>query len=282
MTQSADPRPETLRWNPVLRRNNVRISGVPDGPTLVFAHGFGCDQTLWRFVAPHFEESCRVVLFDHVGAGGSDLSAYQSRKYATLDGYARDINEIADALELRDAVFIGHSVAAMFGVLAQIARPDQFDRLVLVGPSPRYIDEGSAGYRGGFSEGEVEELLDALASNYLGWSAATAPAFVGRPDRPELGEELVSSFCRTDPAIAEEFARATFLSDNREDLASVTARCLVLQVADDFVAPLEVGQFVADRLPHSELVILDTVGHLPHLTVPDEVVGAIRNFLDRT
>ena len=260
-----------------MRRNRVRVSGIEHGPTVVFAHGFGCDQELWRLVAPDFERDHRVVLFDHVGAGGSDLTAYSSQKYATLDGYAHDVVEIGEHLGITGGVFIGHSVAAIIGVLAHRLRPQMFDRLVLVSPSPRYIDE--PGYVGGFSESDIVGLLESLASNYLGWSRAMAPAIMGHDDRPELGEELAASFCRTDPAIAAEFARATFLADNRDDLDHVTARCLVLQCADDFIAPMEVGRFVHDRLADSRLVVLDTSGHCPHVSVPADVVAAIRAFI---
>lgn len=261
----------------VVRRNRVRVSGAQHGPTMMFAHGFGCDQAMWRHVAPAFEPDHRVVLFDHVGAGGSDLTAYTSERYATLDGYAADVVEIGRHLGVAGGIFVGHSVAAMIGVLAHRAEPTMFDRLVLVSPSPRYVDDD--GYVGGFSQADITDLLDALASNYLGWSRAMAPAIVGPAHGAVLGEELTASFCRTDPAIAEEFARATFLSDNRDDLAHVTAECLVLQCADDFVAPVEVGRYVHEQLADSRLVILDTSGHCPHLSVPDRVTAAIREFL---
>jgi sigma-B regulation protein RsbQ len=260
-----------------LSRNNVRISGRPDGPTMIFAHGFGCDQNMWRFVAPEFADEYRIVLFDHLGAGGSDLSAYSTRRHSTLQGYADDVVEILTEIDARDTVLVGHSVGAMIGVLASIAAPDRFDRLVLVGPSPRYLDDED--YRGGFSEVDIDELLDSLDSNYLGWSSAMAPVIMGNPDRPELGTELTNSFCRTDPAIARQFARVTFLSDNRRDLAGVPVPCLVLQCTDDVIAPNEVGQYVHQHLPKSELVVLRETGHCPNLSAPDETVAAIRAFL---
>lgn len=261
----------------VVRRNRVRVSGDEQGPSIVFAHGFGCAQEMWRHVAPEFERDHRVVLFDHVGAGGSDLAAYSSEKYSTLDGYARDVVEIGEVLGITGGIFVGHSVAAMIGVLAHRLRPQMFDRLVLVSPSPRYIDDHD--YVGGFSESDIRGLLDSLASNYLGWSHATAPAIVGNGNSPELGDELTASFCRTDPAIAEEFARTTFLSDNRDDLDHVVASCLVIQCADDFIAPVQVGRFVHDRLADSRLVVLETSGHCPHMSVPDDVITAMRAFL---
>ena len=261
----------------MLRRNNVTVTGVAGGPPMVFAHGFGCDQGMWRHVAPAFAPTHRVVLFDHVGAGGSDLSAYDPVRYARLEGYAEDVVDLLEALELPPAVFVGHSVSAMIGALAAAERPELFDRLVLVGPSPRYLDD--EGYRGGFSAQEIDELLETMDDNYLGWSAHIAPVIMGVPDRPELGEELTSSFCRTDPAIARRFARTTFLSDNRDDLPRVRTPALVVQCRDDAIAPLEVGRYVADRLPNSELVVLDATGHCPNLSAPRELIAAMTSYL---
>jgi sigma-B regulation protein RsbQ len=260
----------------VLERHNVNISGRGHR-AMVFAHGFGCDQNMWRFVAPHFEDRFRVVLFDHVGAGGSDHLAYDPDKYASLDGYADDVVEIARALDISDGVFVGHSVSAMVGVLAAKRAPELFRDLVLVGPSPRYIDDGD--YVGGFSEAQIHELLDFLDNNYMGWSQAMAPTIMGNPDRPELGEELTNSFCRTDPEIARRFARATFLSDNRSDLQGVTTRALVLQCSEDVIAPREVGEYVHRMLPNSQLVIMAATGHCPNLSAPDETVKAIQAFV---
>jgi sigma-B regulation protein RsbQ len=263
----------------VLTRNAVTLAGRPDGRPLVFAHGFGCDQGMWRFVAPAFGEDHRLVLFDHVGAGGSDLSAYSPARHGRLEGYAADLLEILDHLDLPPAVLVGHSVSAMIGVLAAVQRPERFDRLVLVCPSPRYVDDD--GYRGGFSQAEVDELLDTMDGNYLGWSAHIAPVIMGVPDRPELGEELTSSFCRTDPAIARRFARTTFLSDNRSDLDAVRTPSLVLQCKEDVIAPREVGEYVHRHLRDSELVTLDATGHCPNLSAPDQVVTAMRRYLRR-
>jgi sigma-B regulation protein RsbQ len=261
----------------VTARNNVALSGPPGAQPMLFAHGFGCDQNMWRHVAPEFADEYRIVLFDHVGAGKSDLSAYDRRKYATLQGYADDILEICRELELRDVVFVGHSVSAMMGVLAAAQEPDRFAKLILVGPSPRYLDDGD--YVGGFTREDIDGLLEQLDSNYLGWAQALAPAIMGTPDRPELGEELTDSFCRTDPEIAKHFARVTFLSDNRADLGRVTLPTLVLQCSDDVIAPTAVGEYVHDRLPNSELVLLSATGHCPNLSAPDETVAAIRAFL---
>ena len=198
-------------------RHNVVEHGLPSGRAMVFAHGFGCDQNMWRYVWPAFAEEYRIVLFDYVGMGGSDVSAYDPVRYASLDGYAADVLELCRELGVTDGVFVGHSVSAMIGVLAALEDPDVFGKLVLIGPSPRYIDDD--GYVGGFTREDIDGLLESLASNYLGWSSAMAPVIMGNPDAPELGEELTNSFCRVDPAVAEQFARATFLSDNRADLA---------------------------------------------------------------
>lgn len=260
----------------VVARNDVRVSGVPDGPPMVFAHGFGCDQGMWRHVAPAFEATHRVVLFDHVGSGSSDLSAYGER-HDRLEGFASDLVEILEALSLPPVVFVGHSVAAMIGVLAAAGRPELFDRLVLVAPSPRYVDD--EGYRGGFAREEIDELLGTMDGNYLGWSAAVAPMVMGVPERPELGEELRSSFCRTDPDLARRFARTTFLSDNRADLARVRTPALVVQSRVDAIAPPEVGRYVHDHLSDSELVVLDTTGHCPNLSAPDLLLDAVRTYL---
>ena len=260
-----------------LTRNNVNLSGSEDGQPMIFAHGFGCDQNMWRFVVPAFEDRYRVVLFDHVGAGRSDLSAWNPRKYGTLDGYASDVLEICRELDLRDAVFVGHSVSAMIGALAAIREPQRFESLVFVGPSPRYIDD--EGYVGGFTREDIEGLLESLDSNYLGWSSAMAPVIMGNPDRPELGEELTNSFCRTSPEIAKHFARVTFLSDNRADLPRIQARTLILQCSEDAIAPQLVGEYVHRQIPGSELVLMKATGHCPNLSAPQETIAAIQSFL---
>lgn len=260
-----------------LSRSNVRVVGNPDAPPMVLAHGFGCDQGMWRYVVPQLEATHRIVLFDHVGAGGSDTSSFDPVHHGRLEGYAADVVDILDALDLGPVTFVGHSVSAMIGVLAARARPDLVDTLVLVSPSPRYIDDD--GYLGGFSQEEIDELLETMDDNYLGWSAHIAPVIMGRPDRPELGEELTASFCRMDPSIARHFARTTFLSDNRADLEGVTTPALVVQCRQDAIAPLEVGTYVHERLENSRLVVLDTVGHCPNLSAPDQLVAAIATFL---
>jgi sigma-B regulation protein RsbQ len=260
----------------VLRRNNVNVTGSGKR-AIMFAHGFGCDQAMWAPVAKNFERDFRVVLFDYVGHGQSDLSAYSVERYSSLSGYADDVVEIGHTLGLENAVFVGHSVSAMIGALATLKAPDMFSDLVMVGPSPRYIND--EGYHGGFSREQIDELLEFLADNHLGWSAAMAPAIMGNPDRPELSGRLENSFCNTDPEIARDFARVTFLSDNRADLERIAARTLVLQCSNDIIAPVEVGEFMHASLPNSDYRLLQATGHCPNLSAPEEVTTAIREFV---
>jgi len=260
----------------VLKRNNVTVQGKGATPIL-FAHGFGCDQNMWRLVAPAFLDDYKIILFDHVGAGNSELSAYSPDKYSTLEGYAADILEIVYALELKDIVFVGHSVAAMMGILVARQAPDLFSKLVLVGPSPCYINDGD--YIGGFEKDQIEELLESLETNHLGWSMTMAPVIMGNADRKALGEELANSFCRTDPAIARQFARTTFLSDTRDIIASVEIPTLILQCSQDVIAPQSVGEYLHERIPQSQLAIMKATGHCPNLSAPEETIAAIRAFL---
>ncbi len=259
-----------------LQRNNVRVLGT--GPrTMILAHGFGCDQNMWRHVIPAFEDDFRLVLFDYVGHGKADASAFDRSRYGTLEGYADDVLSICKALSIQDAVFVGHSVSAMIGVIAYLKEPDRFSNLVMVGPSPRYVNEGD--YLGGFTRKDIDGLLDVLDSNFLGWSSTMAPVIIGNPDRPELGEELTNSFCRTDPEIAKHFARITFLSDNREDLPRVKIPTLILQCSHDVIAPEAVGRYVEQQIPGSTFVQLAASGHCPHLSDPEEAVAAMKAFL---
>jgi sigma-B regulation protein RsbQ len=261
----------------VRTRNNVVVSGDPAARPIVFAHGFGCDQNMWRFVAPAFEADFRVVVFDYVGAGGSDLSAYDEVRYSTLEGYAQDVVEVCEALDLADAVFVGHSVSSMIGAVAARLAPDRIGALVMVGPSPRYLND--EGYVGGFEQEDIDGLLVSLDSNYLGWSSQMAPVIMGNPDRPELGAELTESFCRTDPDVQRRFARVTFLSDNRQDLERIEVPTLVLQCTDDVIAPDGVGQYVHERIAGSRFVHLAATGHCPNLSAPEETTAVIAGFV---
>jgi sigma-B regulation protein RsbQ len=260
----------------VLKRNNVKIFG--DKQPILFSHGFGCDQNMWRHVYPAFEKDHQIVLFDHVGAGKSDLSAYSKKKYSTLQGYAEDILEIIHELKLKDVIFVGHSVSAMIGALAAIKEPGVFSKLVMVGPSPCYINDGD--YVGGFSRKDIEGLLESLDDNYLGWSAAMAPVIMGTPNHPEFGEELTNSFCRTNPEIAKHFAHTTFLTDNRKDLPLLSTPALILQCSDDVIAPVSVGKYVTDNIQKGTFFQMEAKGHCPNLSAPQETIMAMKKFLD--
>jgi sigma-B regulation protein RsbQ len=259
-------------------RHNVHVHGSPTARPMLFVHGFGCDQSMWRLVWPAFADDHRVILFDHVGHGRSDHSTFTPDRYDSLHAYAADVLEVCRELDLHDVVFVGHSVSAMIGALAAATEPERFGALVMVGPSPRYVDDGD--YVGGFSRADVDGLLDSLESNYLGWSSQMAPAIMANGERPELGEELTELFCSTDPEIARHFARVTFLSDNREDLARIPVPTLVLQCADDIIAPAGVGAYVHAHVPGSRLVHLAATGHCPNLSAPEETTAAIRSFLE--
>jgi sigma-B regulation protein RsbQ len=261
----------------VRKRNNVKVFGRGSQP-MVFAHGFGCDQNMWRFVAPAFEDDYRIVLFDYVGSGGSDLGAYDPERYSSLDGYADDVLDVIRALDLRDVIFVGHSVSAMIGVLAANREPDRFDRLILVGPSPRYLND-APDYVGGFERGDIEGLLETMDRNFIGWANFLAPAIMKNPERPELGAELTESFCSTDPKIARRFAEATFFADNRADLRNVAVPSLIMQCSDDIIAPREVGEFLHRELPASTLRVLEATGHCPHMSAPEETIRVIREYL---
>ncbi len=263
--------------NDVLRRHAVQVTGDPDGQPMLFAHGFGCDQTLWRFVAPAFESDHRVITFDYVGAGRSDRSAYDPERYSTLNGYAEDILEICRALDLHDVILVGHSVSAVMAVLASIAEPERFSDLVLVAPSPRYLDD-LPGYRGGFAEADIDGLLDMMDRNALGWAEFLAPIVMGNPDRPELTTGLQETFCSIDPVMARQFARITFKADNRQDLAKVTTPTLILQCTQDAVAPVEVGAYMHEQLAGSALRMIDAIGHCPHVSHPIQTIEAIRAY----
>jgi sigma-B regulation protein RsbQ len=257
-------------------RHNLHVIGHGE-IDMIFAHGYGCDQNMWRLITPAFEDRYRIILYDLVGSGRSDLSAYDLKKYGSLDGHARDVLAIAAEVARGPVVFVGHSVSAMIGVLASIADPSRFLAQVMIGPSPCYINDGD--YQGGFERSDIESLLDTLDSNYLGWASAMAPKIMGAPDQPELGEELTNSFCRTDPVIARHFARVTFSGDNRADLPKVTTRSLVVQSSDDLIAPHFVGEYTARTLPNATLRVVDNIGHCPHLSAPGAIIESMREFL---
>jgi sigma-B regulation protein RsbQ len=261
----------------ILARNNVTVLGNGTQP-MMFAHGFGCDQNMWRFVAPAFEDDYRVILFDYVGSGKSDLGAYSTNRYSELEGYAEDVLDICHALDLQNIIFVGHSVSSVIGILASIREPERFDRLILIGPSPCYINDLPE-YLGGFERADIEGLLDMMEKNYIGWANFLAPVIMKNPERPGLIQELEESFCSTDPTIARTFAQATFFSDNRIDLPKVTVPSLIIQCSDDAIAPMEVGNYTHKHLPESTMRVLEATGHCPHMSHPEETIRAMKDYL---
>ena len=260
----------------LITRNNITIHGNGH-KAMLLVHGYGCDQNMWRFITPQFKKDYKIILIDLVGSGKSDENAYDYDKYSSLDGYADDIVEICDALDLKNLTFVGHSVSAMIGVLANLKRPAIFEKLIMIGPSPRYINDTD--YYGGFSQDDIDELIETLESNYLGWSSAMAPVIMGNADKPELAEELEQSFCQNNPDIAKHFARVTFLGDNRSDLGKLTTETLILQCNSDVIASMEVGKYVHKYVSNSEFVLLDAIGHCPHLSAPKQTIEAMKNYL---
>ncbi|MDQ6815152.1 MAG: alpha/beta hydrolase [Bacteroidota bacterium] len=260
----------------VLARNNVNLFG--EGQPMLFAHGFGCDQNMWRFVTPAFKDHYKIVLFDYVGSGKSDIKAYNKEKYNDLNGYVNDVLDVIDALNLRNIIFVGHSVSCMIGLLAAVKRPTRFDKMIFVGPSARYINDAPA-YTGGFEQKDIYELLETMEKNYIGWANFLAPAIMKNSDKPALGEELTNSFCSTDPIVARQFAEVTFLSDNRPDLSKLTIPSLILQCSDDLIAPLEVGDYLNKNIKGSTLKIMKATGHCPHMSAPAETINLITSYL---
>jgi sigma-B regulation protein RsbQ len=264
--------------NSIISRNNIRISGNGTQPVL-FAHGFGCDQNMWRYITPAFEDNYKVVLFDYVGSGKSDIGSYNAERYSSLQGYAQDVLDVCEALHLKNTIFVGHSVSSMIGLLAALEEPGYFSNLIMVGPSPCYINDN--GYVGGFERKDIEGLLETMEKNYIGWSNFIAPNIMGNKERPELGEELTASFCSTDPVIARQFAEATFFSDNRNDLGKIKIPSLIMQCSEDIIAPAEVGEYLSKQLPFSTFVQMNATGHCPHMSEPEETINLIKAYLNK-
>jgi sigma-B regulation protein RsbQ len=262
----------------IILRNNVKVLGNEQGQPMMFAHGFGCDQNMWRHVYPAFETKYKIVLFDYVGSGKSDLSAYNPERYADLNGYAEDILDIIHELDLEDVILVGHSVSSMIGLLAAVKEPGSFGKIIFVGPSARYIND--EGYVGGFERKDIEGLLDTMDKNYIGWANFLGPAIMKNPERPELGQELTDSFCSTDPVIARKFAEVTFFSDNRKDLNKLKVPSLIMQCSDDLIAPLEVGDYLHREIPGSTLAVMKATGHCPHVSAPEETIAIISEYLN--
>jgi sigma-B regulation protein RsbQ len=264
----------------ILARNNVKVGGNGTQPML-FAHGFGCDQNMWRFITPAFADDYRIILFDYVGSGKSDLQAYSPERYGHLDGYAQDVLDVCAELDLKDAIFVGHSVSGVVGMLSAIREPERFKCLILVGPSPRYINDPPA-YVGGFDRSDIVGLLEVMEKNYIGWANFLAPVVMKNAERPELARELEESFCSTDPQIARRFAEATFFSDNRDDLSKVPVPSLIMQCSEDALAPLEVGEYLDRHLPQSTLRVMRATGHCPQMSHPEETIQVIKEYLAAT
>jgi sigma-B regulation protein RsbQ len=260
----------------ISKRNNVRCSGQGE-KVLVFAHGFGCDQYVWDDIAPAFETKYRVVLFDYVGSGRSDKSAYSRERYSTLHGYKQDLLELCEALDLENVVFIGHSVSSMIGALAAIDRPELIKNLIMIGPSARYLNE--PGYRGGFERADIEGMLEMMETDYKGWAKYLAPVVLQNGNRPELAEEFERILCSNDPDIMRQFAEVTFLSDVRDELQKVSVPTLILQMQNDAIAPIEAGEFVHSQIPESEFVLMEGSGHNPHVSHAEETIGKILAYL---
>jgi sigma-B regulation protein RsbQ len=262
--------------NSIIKRNNVSIHGF-GSQIMLFSHGYGCSKSMWRLLAPSFFETFKVVLYDLVGSGNSEISAYDFNKYSTLEGYADDLIELCDSQKWTSVIFVGHSVSSMIGALAAKKRPDLFTDLIMISPSPCYINKEN--YVGGLTESDVYDLLEAMDSNYLGWSSSITSVIMDNPDKPELTEELKNSFCRTDPSIAKHFGRVTFLSDNRDDLKQVSTRCLIIQSKIDHIAPIFVGNFIFEQIENASIALIDSVGHCPHLSHPEKTIEAMNSFL---
>lgn len=261
----------------VLQRNNVKVFGNGSQPML-FAHGFGCDQNMWRFVTPEYVDRYKIIVFDYVGCGKSDVESYSTEKYGDLNGYAQDVLDICNTLHLRNVIFVGHSVSCMIGLLAAIKEPELFSKLIFVGPSPCYINKNE--YIGGFERKDIEGLLDTMEKNYIGWANFLAPIVIPATDHPHLTQELVESFCSIDPFIAKNFAQVTFYSDNRKDLPKLKAPVLIIQCSDDLIAPLEVGNYVHQHVPNSVIKVLKATGHCPHMSAPQETIQIINDYLN--
>jgi len=264
--------------NDVMVRNNVKVIGEGDR-TIIFAHGFGCDQSMWQYITPSFEKRFRIILFDYVGSGNSDLSAYTSEKYNQFSGYVQDVLDVIEVLKLSNVIFVGHSVSSMIGMLASIERPDYFDKLIMIGPSPRYLNEGEE-YVGGFEKSDITELLDMMEMNFTGWASFMAPLAMNHPDLPNLTQELERSFISTDPVIAREFAEVTFLSDHRKELSKSTVPTLIMQCSDDSIVPIVVGEYLHSHLKNSTFQLMEAKGHYPHISHPEETVSLINEYLE--
>lgn len=263
----------------VITRNNVTVHGTSKN-VLMLAHGFGCDQRMWRFVLPALAEHFTVVLFDYVGSGKSELSSFSVDKYSTLEGYATDVLEIISELDYEKVVFCGHSVSCMIGLIASLRSPEKFSELIMICPSPCFINDLPE-YEGGFEKTDLQELMNLMDKNYIGWAEYLAPLVLGASSSKKLIGELSGSFCSTDPIVAKTFAQATFFSDHRQQLPQCVIKTLIIQSESDSLAPVSVGRYIHDRIEESELKIVEVEGHCVHMTEPSLTAGLITEFLAR-
>ncbi|WP_025143776.1 alpha/beta fold hydrolase [Pedobacter jeongneungensis] len=262
--------------HPILIRNNVKILGE-GSQVIMLAHGFGCAQSSWKYITDAFLEDYKVILFDYVGSGDSDLSQYDKRKYATLEGYACDVIDIIETLELSNVIFIGHSVSSMIGMIAALQLPEAFKKLIFIGPSPRYLNDRD--YIGGFNIGDLETIFEHIAEDYVGWSKQLAPVVMDTPSKPELSDFLQECFEATDPSVALAFAMATFKADYRDKLKDLEVPSLTLQSSNDIMAPLSAGEFIYKNTPENFLVVMKATGHFPHISAPEETIKEIKEFI---
>jgi sigma-B regulation protein RsbQ len=261
----------------IIKRNHVNVQGQGN-QTLIFAHGFGADQTVWRHIVAAFDSDYRIVLFDHVGAGKSDFTAYSRSRYSSLYGYAEDLLELCAELKLTHTILVGHSVSAMIALLASVMEPQRFSRLIFIGASPRYLND--VDYHGGFEQSDLDALYAAMSANYEAWACGFfAPLMMGNPERPSLAREYAATLAAIRPDIALAVARAIFQSDFRAHLPRLTLPTLIIQSSDDKAVPPNVGRYLAAKIPKSQLVNINAQGHVPHLSAPDEVIRAIRAYL---
>lgn len=262
----------------ILKRNNVNIIGKGE-KTIVFGHGLACDQKIWDTILPYFEEDYQIVLYDYVGSGDSDFSAFDTERYSTMHGYAKDLLEILEAIDVGEVIFVGHSVSAMIGILASIEKPEYFENLILIGSSPRYLNE-HPNYHGGYDESDIEELITMMEMNFSGWATLAAANFMNNPDRPLLTEQLIEVYNEEDPAMMKSFAEVVFLSDHRQDLPEVTIPSLIMQCSEDSIVPLESAEYLHKHLKNSKLIVMEATGHYPQISYPEETVNTILEYIN--
>ncbi|WP_316806398.1 alpha/beta hydrolase [Pedobacter agri] len=261
----------------ILIRNNVKILGQ-GSQVIMFAHGFGCAQSSWKYITDAFLEDYRVILFDYVGSGQSDQNQYDYHKYSTLEGYACDVIDIIEALGLKDIIFVGHSVSSMIGMIAALQIPESFKKLIFIGPSPRYLNDRD--YIGGFESADIESIFTQIAEDYVGWTKGISPAVMDKAEQPELADFLQECFEETEPSIALAFAMATFKADYRHQIKNLRVPSLTLQSSNDMMAPQSAGEYIHQNTRDNFLVVMKATGHFPHISEPKETIREIKDFIE--